>query len=144
MVKPNAGIPRLNEAGETVYDNTPENFAKETELLVNAGATILGGCCGTTPEHIKAMASACKGMQILKPTKKNHTFVSSYGKTVEIGDKPVIIGERINPTGKSKFKQALKEHDIDYILREAYTQQEKGAHILDVNVDKIFAFTPAS
>ena len=88
----------------------------------------------TTPKHIRAMIAACKDLEMTKPTFKNHTIVSSYGKAVELGDMPVIIGERINPTGKSKFKQALKEHNLDYILKEGITQQDKGAHILDVNV----------
>ena len=95
---------------------------------------MIGGCCGTTPKHIRAMIAACKDLEMTKPTFKNHTIVSSYGKAVELGDMPVIIGERINPTGKSKFKQALKEHNLDYILKEGITQQDKGAHILDVNV----------
>ena len=104
------------------------------QKLVELGACVIGGCCGTTPEHIRAMTSACGGMKVSPPVKKNATIVSSYGKAVEIGDKPVIIGERINPTGKKKLKQALKDHDLDYILKEAVAQQDYGAHILDVNV----------
>ncbi len=133
IVKPNAGLPKQKN-GETYYDVTPEEFAKDLQELVGKGACIIGGCCGTTPEHIRAMAQACKGMEIVKPMPKEKTMISSYGQAVELGDVPVIIGERINPTGKSKFKQALKEHNIDYILKEAVTQQENGAHILDVNV----------
>jgi len=133
IVKPNAGLPKQKN-GETYYDVTPEEFAKDLQELVRNGACIIGGCCGTTPEHIAAMVDACKGMEIVMPTPKEKTMISSYGQAVELGDTPVIIGERINPTGKSKFKQALKEHNIDYILKEAVMQQEKGAHILDVNV----------
>ena len=133
IVKPNAGLPKQRD-GQTYYDVTPEKFAAALTEIVQNGACVIGGCCGTTPEHIRAMVDACKDMKIVKPTYKQATLVSSYGKAVEIGDKPVVIGERINPTGKSKFKQALKDHDIDYILKEALTQQDKGAHILDVNV----------
>ena len=133
IVKPNAGLPKQKD-GNTYYDVTPEQFASALCEIVKNGACVIGGCCGTTPEHIKAMVNACKGMEVIKPTHKNKTLVSSYGKTVEIGHAPIIIGERINPTGKSKFKQALKDHDLDYILKEAIVQQDKGAHILDVNV----------
>ena len=133
IVKPNAGLPKQRD-GKTYYDVTPEKFAAALTEIVQNGACVVGGCCGTTPEHIRAMVDACKDMKIVKPTFKSATVVSSYGKAVEIGDMPVVIGERINPTGKSKFKQALKDHNIDYILKEALTQQDKGAHILDVNV----------
>ena len=104
------------------------------------GASVIGGCCGTTPEHIRAMKDACRGLQPLPAAEKEYTVVSSYGKSVFLGNRTEerhgskIIGERINPTGKKRFKQALKEHDLDYILREAITQQDNGAHILDVNV----------
>lgn len=133
IVKPNAGLPKQRD-GQTYYDVTPDVFAKQLQEIVKAGACVIGGCCGTTPKHIRAMISACKDLEMTKPTFKNHTIVSSYGKAVELGDMPVIIGECINPTGKSKFKQALKEHNLDYILKEGITQQDKGAHILDVNV----------
>ena len=133
IVKPNAGLPKQKD-GETYYDITPEEFASALQEIVRQGACVIGGCCGTTPEHIRAMTKACRGMEILRPTFKSHTLVSSYGMAVEIGKCPVIIGERINPTGKSKLKQALRERDMDYILKEAITQQDKGAHLLDVNV----------
>lgn len=134
IVKPNAGLPKQRDGQTTYYDVTPDVFAKQLQEIVKAGACVIGGCCGTTPKHIRAMIAACKDLEMTKPTLKNHTIVSSYGKAVELGDMPVIIGERINPTGKSKFKQALKEHNLDYILKEGITQQDKGAHILDVNV----------
>ncbi len=133
IVKPNAGLPKQRDE-QTYYDVTPEKFATALTELVRNGACVIGGCCGTTPKHIRAMVDACKNMEIMKPTYKSTTLVSSYGKAVKIGDMPIVIGERINPTGKSKFKQALKDHNIDYILKEALTQQDKGAHILDVNV----------
>lgn len=133
IVKPNAGLPK-QMAGETYYDVTPEEFAEVMKEIVSLGACVIGGCCGTTPEHILAMAEKCRGMEICSPEKKERTIISSYGQSVEIGEAPVIIGERINPTGKKRLKQALKEQDMDYILKEAISQQDHGAHILDVNV----------
>lgn len=133
IVKPNAGLPKQKD-GVTYYDVEPESFAETMREIVELGACVIGGCCGTTPEHIRVMTSACRGMKVSPPVKKDTTIVSSYGKAVEIGDKPIIIGERINPTGKKKLKQALKDHDLDYILKEAIIQQDNGAHILDVNV----------
>lgn len=133
VVKPNAGLPKQKK-GETYYDVSPELFAEALKEIVQNGACVIGGCCGTTPNHISAMVQTCKGMEIIKPSPKTETIVSSYGKAVCFGEEPIIIGERINPTGKSRFKQALKEHDLDYVLKEGITQQEKGAHILDVNV----------
>lgn len=132
IVKPNAGLPRQKD-GKTFYDVSPEEFAALMEQIAEAGGCLIGGCCGTTPEHIRAMTEKCKGKRIRTPEKKTATIVSSYGQAVIFGNRPVIIGERINPTGKSRLKQALKEHDTDYILREGIMQQEKGAHILDVN-----------
>ncbi len=133
IVKPNAGLPKQKD-GETYYDVSPEQFAGSLKEIVRGGACIIGGCCGTTPEHIKAMVEVCRDLELVKPSYKEDTIVSSYGKAVCLGERPVIIGERINPTGKKRFKQALKEHDLDYVLKEGITQQEKGAHILDVNV----------
>ena len=133
IMKPNAGLPKQRN-GETYYDVNPEDFASYMKEIVKSGACVIGGCCGTTPAHIKAMADLCKGESIVEPTFKTATIVSSYGKAVEIGDVPVIIGERINPTGKKRFKEALKAHDLDYVLKEAVAQEDNGAHILDVNV----------
>lgn len=139
IVKPNAGLPQQRD-GRTCYDVVPEEFALLMKQITEMGASVIGGCCGTTPEHIRAMKDACRGLRPLPVTEKEYTVVSSYGKSVFLGNRPEerygskIIGERINPTGKKRFKQALKEHDLDYILREAITQQDNGAHILDVNV----------
>lgn len=133
IVKPNAGLPK-QRGGETYYDVLPEEFACTMKRIAEKGACIIGGCCGTTPAHIRQMTKRCRGIQIVPPVKKHHTLVSSYGTCVSLGGKPVIIGERINPTGKKKLKQALKDGDLDYILKEGIMQQEKGAHILDVNV----------
>ncbi|GKH32749.1 homocysteine methyltransferase [Hungatella hathewayi] len=133
IVKPNAGLPKQVK-GETVYDVLPRDFASVMQMIIGRGASVVGGCCGTTPEHIRAMVKLCRGMKPAPVTQKEITIVSSYGRSVCLGTGSKIIGERINPTGKKKFRQALKEHDIDYILREGITQQDKGAHILDVNV----------
>ena len=133
IVKPNAGLPKQRD-GQTYYDISPDEFAGYMEKIVSMGACVIGGCCGTTPGHVKAMADRCGKMQVVPPTEKEYTVVSSYGQSVFLGEGSKIIGERINPTGKKKFKQALKEHDLEYILREGITQQDNGAHILDVNV----------
>ena len=133
IVKPNAGLPRQRD-GQTVYDVSPEEFAGVMERIVKAGAAAVGGCCGTTPEHIRAMTGRCRGIPVVPLKEKEMTIVSSYGSSVVLGTGSKIIGERINPTGKKRFKHALKEHDIDYILREGIEQEERGAHILDVNV----------
>jgi len=133
IMNPNAGLPR-SENGKTVYDINEEEFAETMERMVKKGVRVAGGCCGTTPEHIRRLVARCADIRPVPVTEKNRTIVSSYAAAVEIGPKPVIIGERINPTGKSKFKQALRDHDIEYILREAVNQQDAGAHILDVNV----------
>ena len=130
IVNPNAGLPR-SENGKTVFDVGAEEFAEDMEEIVTMGAWFAGGCCGTTPAHIQAMVEKCKE---ITPVPKNYTFVTSYSTAVELGGRPVIIGERINPTGKSKFKQALRDHNIDYILEEGVKQEDSGAHILDVNV----------
>ena len=133
VVKPNAGLPKQKD-GETYYDVEPEEFAEYMRKIVDMGGCIIGGCCGTTPAHIREMVNRCRDMQIHEPVKKTDTIVSSYGGAVVIGDKPVVIGERINPTGKKKLKAALKEHDMDYILGQALEQISGGADILDVNV----------
>ena len=128
IVKPNAGLPKQKN-GETYYDVEPDEFARIMQEVVKGGACVIGGCCGTTPEHIKKLVEECKDLPLREIEKKHDTIVSSYGQAVILDDMPRIIGERINPTGKKKFKEAL-----DYILKEAITQQDKGAHILDVNV----------
>lgn len=133
FAKPNAGLPR-NDGEKTFYDLDADGFAKEMEEISRLGVSILGGCCGTTPEYIKKTVEATKNDPVLPIEEKNITCVCSYGKYVEMGHQPIIIGERINPTGKKRFKQALLEEDTDYILGEAAAQQDAGAHILDVNV----------
>lgn len=133
MISPNAGLPR-SENGKTVYDINADEFAEIMQEIVGMGARIVGGCCGTTPEHIAKTVQLCKDMTPVPVMKKHRTVISSYAQAVEIGRYPVIIGERINPTGKSKFKQALRDHNLEYILNEGVVQQDHGAHVLDVNV----------
>ena len=133
MVNPNAGLPR-SEGGDTVYDIDSDWFADAMKKIALSGASILGGCCGTTPEHIAKMHAVCKDVPLPVIEKKKRTVVSSYSHVVEFGNRPIIIGERINPTGKPKLKQALKDHDMAYILNMGVEQQEHGADVLDVNV----------
>ena len=133
VVNANAGLPVVVN-GQTVFHVAPEEFAQSVKMLVEMGAGIVGGCCGTTPAHIQRVVELCKDMEIKPVTDKNLTVVSSYNHAVYFTRKPLIIGERINPTGKSKFKQALREHDMEYIYKEGLAQEEKGAQILDVNV----------
>ena len=131
-VKPNAGLPKVID-GRTVFSVGPDTFAKDVAALVEAGATIVGGCCGTTPAHIAAISGLTSNTP--RPCPVPRTVVTSGSKAVEIpiGD-TIIIGERINPTGKKKLKAALAEGDVAYVLREAVSQAEAGAHVLDVNV----------
>ncbi len=133
IFKPNAGLPKI-EGGKAKYDVSADEFAGYIKTAVEKGVRIVGGCCGTTPEYIKAVADAISGLTPLTVSDKGRTVVSSYTHAVTFGRRPVIIGERINPTGKKRFKQALIEGDISYILGEGIGQQEKGADVLDVNV----------
>jgi 5-methyltetrahydrofolate--homocysteine methyltransferase len=133
IINPNAGLPR-NENGQTVYDVTPDLFAEQMVPFVEAGAWFAGGCCGTTPEHIKKLVEKCKDKEIKPLEEKDYTIVTSYSQAVLLGGKPVLIGERINPTGKKKFKEALREGNMEYILEEGVKQSDSGADILDVNV----------
>lgn len=133
IVNPNAGLPRV-AGGKTVYDVSADDFASYMAALAENGASILGGCCGTTPEYIKKTVEATKDIPIKPITEKDITAVSSYTHSVIIGDGPVLIGERINPTGKPKLKEALREQNFDYIMNEGIRQSDAGVHILDVNV----------
>lgn len=133
ILKPNAGLPK-SENGKTVFDIDADEFSAEVTNLVKKGVRVIGGCCGTTPEYIKSLFSRTSSCKPVNVVPKNLTVVSSYTHAVEFGEKPILIGERINPTGKKLFKQALIDNDMDYILAEGVNQQEKGVHILDVNV----------
>lgn len=133
IVKPNAGLPQERD-GKTVYSLGADDFAEQMIPLVKAGARLIGGCCGTSPEYIKKLVAVTKNIAAKPIENKGLTVVSSYTQARYFGHIPVLIGERINPTGKKRLKQALKENDIAYVLNEAVSQAEKGAHVLDVNV----------
>lgn len=133
LLKPNAGLPRV-ENGKTVYDVTPASFAEELAALAMAGVRVMGGCCGTTPDYISETVRATAALTPLPLTEKTDTLVSSYTHALCFDDAPVLIGERINPTGKKLFKEALRAGDMEYILREGISEEEKGVHVLDVNV----------
>ena len=133
LMKANAGLPSVQN-GLTVFDVDADAFANEVSSLVKEGVRIVGGCCGTTPEYISALTASTSELSPVAIEKKAFTVVSSYSRAVRFGESPVLIGERINPTGKKRFKEALRAADIDYVLMEGIEQEEKGAHILDVNV----------
>ena len=133
LLKPNAGLPR-SENGKTVYDVYLAEFSESVGRLLEKGVRIAGGCCGTTPDYISAVVEKAKSITPVPVVPKNRSLVSSYTHAVEFGGSPILIGERINPTGKKRFQQALRENDIDYILGEALKQQDAGVQLLDVNV----------
>ena len=129
IVKPNAGLPQVVD-GKTVFNVDADEFSTDVINMMNKGVRVAGGCCGTTPEYISRLTAGAA----VPVSEKHYTLVSSFTHAVDFEDLPVIIGERINPTGKKRFKQALAENDLDYILNEGIRQQEAGAHLLDVNV----------
>ena len=152
LLKPNAGLPH-SENGCTVYDILPEEFSQITACLVREGVRVAGGCCGTTPEYIKNLcdkinvtratqesssdnlynpSASCLGTSLYQ--REAYTVISSYTPAVFFTDDPVLIGERINPTGKKRLKEALRSNELDYILGEGLKQQSAGAQVLDVNV----------
>jgi len=133
IVQPNAGLPRI-ENGKTVYDDTPEDFAAAMSEMVDLGVTILGGCCGTTPDYIRALKGLLRDKTPVVRDVKRHTSATSATRTVFLDEGVKVIGERLNPTGKKRLKAALIEGDTDYILREAIDQERAGADILDLNV----------
>lgn len=132
LMMPNAGLPKV-ECGRTVFDVSAEEYSAEMKRSAELGARILGGCCGTDPEYIRMLTQSLCSFEPKEIEKKHRTLVSSYTHFVEFSDAPVIIGERINPTGKKRVKQALREGDLAYIQSEAVYQQQSGAEILDVN-----------
>ena len=135
LAKPNAGLPEL-EDDKTVYKMTPQEFADAAVALVNAGASIVGGCCGTTPEHIKALSDAVRELPIRKPLERYRRILASERKNVEIDLDGgfIVVGERINPTGKKKLQAELKEGKLDLVRQMAMEQEENGAKILDINM----------
>ena len=135
LAKPNAGLPELVD-GETVYRMTPEEFAEAGAAIVEAGAAIVGGCCGTTPEHIAALTAKVKGMELIAPLKSHRRILSSERKAVEIDldGNFLVVGERINPTGKKKLQAELREGRLDLVRNMAMDQESNGAAILDINM----------
>ena len=135
LAKPNAGLPEL-EDDKTVYKMTPQEFADAAVALVNAGASIVGGCCGTTPDHIKALSDAVRELPIRKPLERHRRILASERKNVEIDLDGgfIVVGERINPTGKKKLQAELKEGKLDLVRQMAMEQEENGAKILDINM----------
>lgn len=130
--QPNAGLPNCVN-GVTTYNVTPEEFAEKQYQIARKGTVALGGCCGTTPDHIKALTEKCKSIKIKSVENKNFTAVTSYSKTVFVGEEPIEIGRKINPTDE-KIADALRNDDIDYIIDEAMEQVDDGADILNINV----------
>ena len=133
LMKPNAGLPQEKD-GKTFYNVGPEEFSAQIVPLIEKGLRIIGGCCGTTPDFIRAVKNASAGIVPPAVEKKEKTIIASRGHIIELGKDPVIIGERINPTGKKRLRKALEEGDMAYVLNEAITQEERGAEVLDVNV----------
>ncbi|MCR5790360.1 MAG: homocysteine S-methyltransferase family protein, partial [Lachnospiraceae bacterium] len=129
ILKPNAGLPR-QENGKTIYDISEEEFSELVADYTASGVRLIGGCCGTTPSYIEKLVKKTEGIKPVPVTDKGISMVSSYTHAVTFGGKPVLIGERINPTGKKKFKEALRNKDIGYILDEGLKQQENGAQVL--------------
>ena len=133
LMKPNAGLPQEKD-GKTFYNVTPEAFSAQIASLVPKGLRIIGGCCGTTPAYIAALKEAAGNLVPPPVEKKQRTVIASRGTTLELGKAAVIIGERINPTGKKRLRKALEDGDMAYVLNEAISQEERGAEVLDVNV----------
>lgn len=136
IAKPNAGLPSLDEQGNTVYDMGAEEFGRHMRDLVSAGASVVGGCCGTTPEHIRALKEAVQDMAVTRREKPKRRFLTSERLTVSFGleDPFIVVGERINPTGKKKLQAALREGSMEMVADFAEAQEACGAGILDVNM----------
>lgn len=136
IAKPNAGMPELDETGETIYRMTPEEFAGDMKLLMDAGASVVGGCCGTTPEHIKALAAMAKGREVPAPKKERASVITSERAncTIDLNGPFLVVGERINPTGKKKLQAELRTNSMDMVRTFARQQEEDGAAILDINM----------
>ncbi len=133
VFKPNAGLPKVVD-GKTVYNVNEENFANDIANVMRLGARGVGGCCGTTPIYIKTLVEKTKNIPPCQIKEKTDTVISSFAKVVNFNNAPILIGERINPTGKKRLKEALLCENMDYILEEGSKQEEAGAHVLDVNV----------
>ena len=133
IVNPNAGLPHVQD-GKTAYDLSARDFALQMKKIAELGVQVLGGCCGTTPEYIRQEILETRDLPFVSPGGKHRSVISSFSRTILLGERPVIIGERINPTGKKRFKEALRNGEIEYILGQGIEQEEAGADLLDVNV----------
>lgn len=133
LVKPNAGLPVIKD-GKTVYNVLPDEFSEDVADFIKRGVHIAGGCCGTTPAHINAVVNKTRDITAVPIEPKHNTIISSYTHAVIFDKSPILIGERINPTGKKRLKQALADKDMDYILDQGISEQEKGVQVIDVNV----------
>ena len=135
LAKPNAGLPQMVD-GETVYDMGPEEFASFGPMLMEAGAAVLGGCCGTTPEHIASLVAATKDMKPVPVMQERKRVLASERQIqeIDINGPFLVIGERINPTGKKELQESLRQGSMEIVCDMAEEQEEMGAHILDINM----------
>ena len=136
IAKPNAGLPSLDENGMTVYDMDSDTFSEQMIQIVESGATILGGCCGTSPEYIKKLVDKTKDLPVVARSLAGRRFLSSERQSLTFGldDCFMIVGERINPTGKKKLQAEIREGKLDLVDQFAAEQEESGAKILDINM----------
>ena len=145
VVNPNAGLPVMVD-GKTTYPVGAEEFSEYAKKFYALGVAVFGGCCGTTPDHIRAVGEPVKGKPVVQYEKPARTVISSHRKVVTIGARPVLIGERINPTGKPDMEEMLRDEDYDSLCDEATEQVDEGAEVLDINlglagIDEEAAFT---
>ncbi len=137
ICKPNAGLPELSPDGSTVYNLSPEEFGQEMEAIAEAGANMMGGCCGTTPDHIKALNEHTNGFKSLDPDPEFKGYILTSERkthTFSLDDRFFIIGERINPTGKKALQEELRNNKFDLVTDFAESQEENGAKVLDINM----------
>ena len=134
IVNANAGLPKIDDRGNTYFDVPPTRFYSFAKSLITSGVSAVGGCCGTNPEYIKQVSDALRGMEVSLPLPQKIQAVCSGTRLYKFVGKTAVVGERLNPTGKKKLKEALKNKDLDYLCNEAVAQQTSGADILDVNV----------
>ena len=137
MVQANAGLPRVDDDGNTVFDIQAPEYAEAVAGMIEDGVSVVGGCCGTTPTHMAALRTLINNHTPRVRHRKPSMSVTSAQTVVDLpcdGHKIAVIGERINPTGKKRLQQALRDGDLDYVVSQGISQQEQGADILDVNV----------
>ncbi|MCD7712793.1 MAG: homocysteine S-methyltransferase family protein, partial [Firmicutes bacterium] len=133
IINPNAGLPEIDADGRSHYNVSPDEFADTLLRIVRAGASVVGGCCGTTPDYIREVSDRCRSVPFSPPERKNFTRACSASETIAFGNEPLIIGERINPTGKPRLRETLRAGDFEYLVNMAYRERDAGAHALDVN-----------